>query len=109
MIINFWATWCVPCIREMPLLEAVHQRGVTVIGINAGVETEALVREWLDENGITFTVVLDDPSRTIERLFPVPGLPSTFFVDAEGVIQQIEYGELTATTLEAGLAAIGVQ
>ncbi len=103
LVINFWATWCAPCVHEMPLLEAVHQAGIPIIGINTGDESGAVVEAWLAEHGITFPVVLDDDERSLEARYRVQGLPTTFFVDARGVVQAVHQGELSAEDLAAAL------
>lgn len=108
MLINFWATWCVPCIEEMPLLEALHQEGVRVIGINAGLEDQAMIRAWIEQHQITFPIIPDDHQRTLEALFKLrSGLPTTFFIDSDGIIQYVERGKLNADSLTAGLQAMG--
>jgi cytochrome c biogenesis protein CcmG/thiol:disulfide interchange protein DsbE len=85
VVLNLWASWCVPCRREMPLLEQISQRyedDVTIVGINvqdAPVNAEAFV----DEVGATYPIVRDPEATLAEPLtgVPKPGLPQTFFVD----------------------------
>ena len=108
LVINFWATWCIPCIVEMPMLEGLHRAGQPVIGINAGLEDQPTIETWLMQNNITLPIVLDQ-KRELEALFRVQGLPMTFFIDEQGMIQQVERGALTPDSLAAGLAAIGIQ
>jgi thiol-disulfide isomerase/thioredoxin len=107
VILNFWATWCEPCVREMPVLENLHQSGVTVVGVNVGLEEAAAVHEWIDTVGITFPIVVDDSARTLEALYRIRAMPTTFFIDSDGIIQMVESGPLTEESLTAGLIAMG--
>jgi thiol-disulfide isomerase/thioredoxin len=107
LIINFWATWCVPCIREMPMLENLFQEGVPVVGINTGLEVRQVIDEWLAEMNITFPLLDDDDeTRSLEALYRIKSLPTTFFVDEQGIIRQIEIGALSEEALAMGLEAI---
>jgi cytochrome c biogenesis protein CcmG/thiol:disulfide interchange protein DsbE len=106
LILNFWATWCEPCLREMPLLEQAAAQGIEVIGINAGLESPAEVTTWVESFGVSYPIVVDDSQRTLEALYRVRGLPTTFFIDQRGIIRQVTRGELTPTALWEGLAAI---
>jgi cytochrome c biogenesis protein CcmG/thiol:disulfide interchange protein DsbE len=106
LILNFWATWCIPCAEEMPILENLFQEGVPVVGINAGLESPEVAAVWVDQKGLTFPIVDDDDRRSLESLFRVKGLPTTFFVDQNGIIQHIVQGVLTEASLTKGLEAI---
>lgn len=106
IILNFWATWCEPCLREMPLLDDAHAQGIQVVGINAGLEAPEDVQAWVATMGISYPVVMDDRARTIEGLYRVRGLPTTFFINSDGIIRQVTTGELTEESLSKGLAAI---
>lgn len=106
LVITFWATWCAPCQEEMPWLEALHQEGLAVIGINAGLESPTAAQEWLMAYGVSFPNIMDDSSRRLEGLYQVPGLPSTFFIDKEGILRYIQHGLLTPQALQSGLEAI---
>lgn len=108
-IINFWATWCAPCLQEMPLLEAAYQDGIPVIGVNAGAEDAQTVAAWVDALGLSFPIMIDESDRRLEAAYRVRGLPTTFFIDAAGEVQMIERGALTAENLRKGLVAIGLQ
>lgn len=108
LIINFWATWCVPCVDEMPMLEAVYQSGIPVLGVNAGQEDQATVESWLVAQQITLPVMIDE-GRSVEALWQVRGLPTTFFVDANGRLQKVVRGELTPDSLAEGIALMTAQ
>ena len=86
VIVNFWATWCLECRPEMPVLEQLHRefasRGLAVIGINA-YESKSAVRRYAKELGLTFPLVLDQ-DRKINAQYGVIGLPTTFVVGRDG-------------------------
>ncbi len=88
VLLNFWGTWCAPCIREMPELQALYQQygdvGFTVLGV-AVRDTEDSVKTFSATNGITFPLALDEGD-IINRLFAIPGQPSTLLIGADGVI-----------------------
>jgi thiol-disulfide isomerase/thioredoxin len=109
LIINFWATWCVPCVEEMPALETLYQAGLPVVGVNVGLEESAAVENWIDAVGITFPIVVDDSARTLEALYRIRAMPTTFFIDSDGIIQKVEAGALTESSLEEGLIAMGIE
>jgi cytochrome c biogenesis protein CcmG, thiol:disulfide interchange protein DsbE len=107
VVLNFWATWCGPCRNEMPALEAASQRfagEVAFMGVDQG-ESQAVVAAYLDELGVTFTVPLDSDMAVGDR-YHVGGLPTTYFVDAEGIIRHMWMGEMNAVVLAEGVAKI---
>lgn len=110
VIINFWATWCEPCRAEMPLLDdravALAERGLVVLGVNFD-EPEESVRAFRDELGLSFPIVLD-PGGQVQSLYRVIGYPTTYFVDAGGVIQAIHLGVMDEGRLDDYLAALGL-
>jgi cytochrome c biogenesis protein CcmG/thiol:disulfide interchange protein DsbE len=107
VVLNFWATWCPPCRAELPELKAAGERytgQVAVIGVNQ-VETAATVAKSARELGLTFPVPLDQ-SGAVSRLYRVRSLPTTFFIDRDGVIRQIQSGPLTEAVLAQLLRTI---
>ena len=110
LVLNFWATWCEPCRIEMPLLqsryEAGRAQGLRVLAVNFD-EAEPLVRSFVEDLGLTFDVLLD-PGAYVQGLYRVRGYPTTFFVDARGVIRGHKVGALEPAELDALLADIGV-
>jgi len=86
IVINFWATWCQECRREMPVFERLHRefgpQGLSIIAINAR-EGATAVREYSKELGLTFPLVLD-PRGVINSAYGVIGLPTTFLIGRDG-------------------------
>ena len=87
VLLNFWATWCPPCLVEMPAMERLHGRlrdkGLVVLAISLDADSEAVVAPFLKEHGFTFPVGLD-PQQRVGSLYGVRALPSTFLLDKKG-------------------------
>ncbi len=96
VILNFWATWCPPCVSEMPLLQEVYNNrngeGIEVIGINYNEDYDR-VKKFISEKGVTFTILIDSDLK-VSMDYGVIGLPITFFIDREGRIKEKYKGEL---------------
>lgn len=100
LLLNVWATWCIPCRQEMPDLQALHEefgeRGLTVVGVSIdGGNARGEVERFLGEYGITFGIV-HDPEERVTREFRTVGVPETFLVDGEGVVLRRWIGPVTA-------------
>jgi peroxiredoxin len=100
VLLNIWATWCRPCVVEMPSLQRLHEelrdRGLRVIAVSVDAplgiigsfgEPGGDVRRFVADHGLTFTV-LHDPSGRIQSDYQVTGLPTTYIIDRAGRIQQ---------------------
>lgn len=107
-VINFWASWCVPCREEAPLLREFAQqaRNVRVIGVVFQDRADA-ARAFEQEFAVPYPSVLDPQSRTAIN-FGVAGIPETFFVDAQGVVQAKHSGPLNRDSLRLNARKIGV-
>ena len=104
-VINFWASWCPPCITEMPAFEAVHVElapQVAFLGFNVGDEPGA-ARELAARTGVTYPLA-EDPDSGIFQAFGGFGMPTTAFVTAEGMIVHVISSRLRAQDLRALIA-----
>jgi peroxiredoxin len=109
VIINFWATWCGPCVIEMPLLQERYDHfkpNLAVLAVNAG-ESKESVRKFITENNLTFPVLID-PTRSVQKLYQVRAYPTTYFIDGDGTIQAVHIGVLSQDELDKYLSEIGV-
>lgn len=101
-VINFWGTYCPPCVREMPALQAQWEKwkdqGVEIIGINVG-ENQMTVENFVAQTGVKFPILMD-PKRDAVASFGVGPMPTTFFVTKSGKIDHIRIGELDLDTLD---------
>ncbi len=99
--INFWASWCPPCRAETPEVEAAYQEkqgdGVVLLGVSVG-EEAAAVKPYVEQSGITYTVLLD-PDETVAGRYRVNGLPTHLFVDRDGVVQVIQVGGMSKSAI----------
>lgn len=111
VMVNFWATWCPPCRAEMPLIQeyaAANHGQLVVLAINAGEENN-IVQHFVDGQNFEDLNFLLDPTNSVADLYRVPGLPTSLFIDAEGLLQSVHIGELDEDLLTAYLAEIGVK
>jgi len=93
VMINFWASWCVPCRQEMPLLEDIYKKykpmGFTMLGVNVEPKTqdaEAFLAKL--SKPVTFPVAWDVDSK-VSKLYKVAGMPTTVFIDRKGNVREI--------------------
>jgi peroxiredoxin len=112
VLLNFWASWCFPCRAEIPELVAAYERykarGLVIVGVNLQ-EADDIVLDFADEFGMTFPIVIDRDGELGDswRLGgPIRGIPTTYFIDATGVIRDQYYGPLTKDALAERLAKI---
>jgi thiol-disulfide isomerase/thioredoxin len=101
VVLNYWATWCAPCRIEMPHLQrASEQYGgrVRFFGINQS-EPEQLIRDFRDEYALSYPLLLD-PKLLAHNLYAVINLPTTVFIDAEGVVREVIVGTVTTAVLQ---------
>ncbi|NIS83002.1 MAG: redoxin domain-containing protein [Anaerolineales bacterium] len=110
VLINFWATWCGPCRLEMPAIQSRYERykddGLVVLAVDFD-EPAGDVESFRDELGLTFPLLLD-PGAKVQKLYRNRSYPSSFFVDADGVIQVQHIGVMTEGQIDENLAQIGV-
>lgn len=103
VLINFWATWCPPCKAEMPAIDAYYEahrgEGLTVLAVNSQ-DAPTTVQAFINAQGFHFPVLLDQHN-VVSDLYQVQGLPTTFVIDRDGVIQHIQIGAISAQQLDA--------
>lgn len=107
VVINAFASWCGPCRAETPELVKFFQANldkVVLIGLNVG-ENESAVSNYQQEFGVSYPLVLDLDGK-IAELFKPRGLPTTWFIDPQGIVQTIHTGPLTAELIEQITAEI---
>jgi peroxiredoxin len=86
VMINFWASWCVPCRQEMPMLEDIYKKynklGFTLIGVNVEPDSKA-ADDWLKQTPVSFPVLYDKESK-VSKMYNVSGMPTTVIIDRKG-------------------------
>ena len=99
-MVNFWATWCVPCRQEMPHLQALYERynslGFELLAVNVEKNNAEGARKWLEETPVTFPVLFD-PKNEVTKLYKVQTMPSTVLVGAR------RHDAIHSSRLQAGL------
>lgn len=109
VVLNFWATWCVPCIKEMPELQKAHQfsgnNNIKIIGVNLG-ESKKKVDKFIRDYHLSFPVLLDGFGNTSEK-YKVRSLPVTYLITPDGIIrEEINGGGLTKEIIESKINQI---
>jgi thiol-disulfide isomerase/thioredoxin len=104
VVVNFWATWCAPCREEMPALQRVAASEADVVVLEVDLlEAGDKARSFLDSLGLDrLQPVLDSDGATTRR-YGVLSLPSTFFVDKDGVIRHLEFTAMTEAQIRNGI------
>jgi thiol-disulfide isomerase/thioredoxin len=107
VVINFWATWCPPCRAEIPHFQQAsrtYNGQVAIVGVDDG-EPRERVAPFVEEMRMTYPVPLDTQS-VVSRRYRVNSLPTTFFVGADGVIQNVHIGIINQAVLEEKIEAL---
>ncbi|MFD2672854.1 thiol-disulfide oxidoreductase ResA [Marinicrinis sediminis] len=108
VIINFWGTFCEPCVREMPLIEDYYQTyqedGLVVLGVNLA-EPKLRVQTFIEDMGVSFPILMDPGSKT-RKDYGVSSFPTTFFVNEQGELASEVIGEMTESTMRIHLSKI---
>jgi thiol-disulfide isomerase/thioredoxin len=103
VVVNYWATWCPPCIVEMPELQNFHDdhsdKDAVVLGINTELIGKQQLLEFLDDYFITYPVFTSEPIQQSE-LGEIPGLPTTFLVSPQGEVVARQVGPVTREMIE---------
>ena len=101
VVLNFWTTWCGPCVEEMPSLERLQQNmgsKVTVLAVSTDDDNNAY-HQFLKEYGIDFLTVNDQQKKSAE-LYGTTGQPETFIIDPSGVVRRRFIGPVNWTSPE---------
>jgi thiol-disulfide isomerase/thioredoxin len=106
VIVNFWASWCLPCVEEMPTLDAARRTNpdLVILAVNRNESTEA-ISAFAPKVGVSFPLITDRDGAIGER-YGVVNLPTTFFINRDGTIAVRHVGALTAERLAERLAEV---
>ncbi|KFM99730.1 thiol:disulfide interchange protein [Bacillus clarus] len=112
VILNFWATWCGPCQQEMPDMEAFykkHKDNVEILAVNytpsEGGNGEEKINKFVKEKGVTFPILLDKEIN-VTTTYKVITIPTSYFIDTKGVIQDKFIGPMTQKEMEKRVARL---
>lgn len=107
LIVNLWASWCPPCVREMPMLEAAEQthQDVRFVFINQREHVD-LVNQFLVEHSLELATVLRDHNGDFSAAVGAHVMPTTLFFNADATLMKRYYGEVNETILQQGLELI---
>ncbi len=91
VLLNLWATWCTPCLKELPTLEALEEKyaadGLVVLPLSLDTLDYAQLRAFVDKLDLPLPHLAQDTTRSYQRALPTRGLPATFLIDRNGVIR----------------------
>lgn len=113
VFVNFWATWCEPCKRELPAFEQFMAQqdgdsGAIILAVNIGEEADA-IQPFLDENGVSGISILLDRDYRVQTAYGVDLFPSTFVIDKAGIVRDMHLGEMTLDDLNGYVEQYGAQ
>lgn len=101
VLVNFWATWCPPCLEEMPALQQLHEtrKDLVILGIAMEYQDKEYVKQFADDLLVTFPIVLGD-NRIAAQIGKIPGLPTTYLYNPDGRVVAQNVGALTREAVE---------
>lgn len=100
VMLNFWATWCPPCKEEMPDMEQLYQEnGEEVVILAVNIDPQLNVQKFVSEMGITFPVLLDEKDE-VNTKYQVLTIPTTYFIDKQGIIRNKYLSAMTKELME---------
>ncbi len=110
VIVDFWDTWCPPCRKALPHLQELSETygsDLVVVGVALGREGQAKVDSYVKSNGLTFEMVIYDPGSSILKDFGgIQSIPTTFLIDAQGVIREKWVGGAPKSSYENAVVAV---
>ena len=109
VVINFWASWCAPCVEEMPNIQSVFEKypgEFDVLAVNAG-ETPDQIQQFVLDVGVKFPILMDQDG-LVQNLYRIRGLPTTYIIDRDGVIRFQHIGLISKKNLTEYLNQLGV-
>lgn len=108
VVLNFWASWCPPCRVEMPHMQRLYEKydakNVVVLGINltSTEKSSDNAQSFVDEQGLTFPVLLDSKGEVMDN-YRIVAYPTTYFIDEKGIIRQVSQGAMNADMLKKAI------
>lgn len=111
VVVNYWATWCPPCLEEMPELELFHntyQETAVVLGVNMETIDPESLKLFVSDQFLSYPILLDSP-RPKTELGVIPGLPTTYLVSPEGDVVARQVGTVTREMLERFIEGYGAK
>lgn len=107
VLVNYWATWCPPCLEEIPDLIAMHEskkNNIVVIGVAQDYRSAKQVTEFADGLFVNYPIVLGTP-QVVNQIGPVQGLPTTYLFNPEGKMVAQQVGAITREAVESYIAS----
>lgn len=104
ILVNYWATWCPPCVREFPDLEEMYKNykdKMNFIAVNSA-ETKSVIEAFMTKNKFTIPVAMDSDNR-VGMMYGIQSIPTTFIVNTEGVIVFAQLGMMTKTQMKQAI------
>ena len=105
VLLNFWATWCVPCRAEMPELQYESRKfgdSVRIIGVDEGEPVDA-INQFVTEIGVTYPI-WRDPSNQVDSILKAPGLPYSIYLDRHGKVRTVRLGIMARSYIDDQLS-----
>ncbi len=106
--LSFWATWCPPCRAENPDVQAVYEanrdNGLVVLAVDIG-EDPGTVRGYAERTGLGFSIALDQATE-VAAMYRIVGIPTHYFIDADGVVRDWRIGSMSRKTMERKVGSI---